>query len=181
MKRGAPMKRTPFARPTLRSIRIEVIAESGISVEGFFTPADGFVESRRTLQPIRQVAPFTLAEPVQTPKHEYIRSPALMKAYRLLPCQHCGANDGTIYGAHANLGLFGKGGAIKADDNRAASLCMVCHYELDQGHLWSYEERRSIWVNAHAKTVNLLVLRGLWPAGVPVPETAELLKDWSIA
>jgi hypothetical protein len=168
------MRRTGFARKLSRGPRhiSEVLAER---VEAL----NEFAHERR-LQPIRQVAPFALAAPVQTPKHEYIRSPSLMKAYRELPCQHCGISDGTICGAHANLGLFGKGGAIKADDNRAASLCMVCHYEIDQGHLWSYEERRSIWVNAHAKTVNLLVLRGLWPAGVPVPETASLLLEWSI-
>jgi hypothetical protein len=168
MKRGGPMKRKPFARKVpagLRHIR-EILGEA--------LPA-------RILTPIRQVAPFTLAEPVQTPKHEYVRSPALMKAYGLLPCQHCEANDGTICGAHANWSIFSKGGAIKADDNAAASLCFECHRELDQGKNWSDAQKRSIWVNAWAKTVNLLVLRGLWPAGVPVPETAELLKDWSIA
>jgi hypothetical protein len=136
----------------------------------------------RTLTPIRQVAPFTLAAPVQTPKHDYIRSPALMKAYRELACQHCGAAgpDAGVCGAHSNWHPHHKGGSIKADDNRAASLCTACHYEIDQGNAWSYEQKRSVWVNAHAKTVNLLVLRGLWPAGMPVPETAELLKEWSL-
>jgi hypothetical protein len=159
MKRGAPMKRTVFAR---RPPRIDIGSAT------------------RILRPIRQVAPFTLTAPVQTPKHEYIRSPALMKAYRLLPCQHCGISDGTVCGAHSNWAPHHKGGSIKADDNRAASLCSWCHYMVDQGNAWSYEQKRSNWVNAHAKTVTQLVLRGLWPKDVPVPETAELLKEWSL-
>lgn len=181
MKRGAPMKRTGIARkgywPGPRHIS-EVIE---VALQEHGVDPKYLLARPLPLAPVHAVMKRAAQTLVQTPKHEYIRSPSLMKAYRELPCQHCGISDGTICGAHANLGLFGKGGRIKADDNRAASLCMVCHYELDQGHLWSYEQRRSIWVNAHAKTVNLLVLRGLWPAGVPVPETAELVKEWSLA
>ena len=65
------------------------------------------------------------------PKHQYIRSPALMKAYREIPCQHCGIEDGTVCGAHSNRGADGKGRSIKADDNKCASLCYRCRAELD--------------------------------------------------
>jgi hypothetical protein len=166
LKRGAPLKRTGFARklyrPGPRHIS-EVLAE---------------VLERPPLRPIRHVAQFTPTF-IQAPKHEYVRSLALMKAYRELACQHCGAAGPAagVCGAHSNWQM-GKGGSIKADDNRCASLCSVCHYEIDQGKAWSYEQKRSIWAHAHAKTVNLLVLRGLWPAGVPVPETTTILLEW---
>ena len=104
------------------------------------------------------------------PKHEYVRSRALMKAYLLIPCQNCGNDDGTVCGAHSNFGAHGKGRGIKADDNRAASLCWTCHTRLDQGHLLSAAERFAMWWAAHVKTVRELVRRCLWPAAVPVPD-----------
>lgn len=103
------------------------------------------------------------------PKHTYVRSPALMKAYRLIPCQHCGIDDGTVCGAHSNLGAHGKGRGIKADDNMVASLCFTCHHELDQGKHLSQDERLAMWLNAHMRTVQTLVARGLWPRGIPIP------------
>jgi hypothetical protein len=103
------------------------------------------------------------------PKRQYVRSKKLMEAYRLIPCQHCGAEDHTVAGAHANWGEFGKGKSIKADDNRCASLCFRCHSELDAGKNWSREERKAIWTAAHTKTVALLCAMGLWPEGVPQP------------
>jgi hypothetical protein len=104
------------------------------------------------------------------PKHDYVRSPALMRAYRLIPCQHCGAEDGTVCGAHANWADFGKGRGIKADDNRCASLCAACHSMLDSGSILGRAERMAMWFTAHVKTVNELVRRGLWPSAVPVPD-----------
>jgi hypothetical protein len=104
------------------------------------------------------------------PKGHYVRSDALREAYRLIPCQHCGAEDGTVVGAHANWSAFGKGMALKASDDRAASLCSLCHHQLDQGFLWDREQKRSIWEAAHKRTVARLVEMGLWPARVPLPE-----------
>jgi hypothetical protein len=158
--RRAPMRRSGFRRKD----RVVILEHA--------------TRERAPLVPIRVPAP----SPVifnQAPKHEYIRSEALRIAYRALPCQHCGAEGerAGVCGAHSNWGM-GKGGAIKADDNRAASLCFECHRELDQGKNWSDVQKRSIWVHAHAKTVTKLVLIGLWPASVPVPETAALLLEW---
>ena len=146
-----PMKRTGFARPK----RPEKIA--------------------RVLQPIRQIAPVQPAKlPVQAPKHEYIRSDVLMKAYRMLPCQFigCGIEDGTVCGAHSNWG-WGKGRGIKASDDRCASLCFTHHSEIDQGtHLTDYEKRQ-LWFDAHRKSVQKLVILKAWPKDVPVPSL-----DW---
>ncbi len=103
------------------------------------------------------------------PKHAYIRSAALMKAYRQIPCQNCGADDGTVCGAHSNSLSNHKGRGIKADDSKCASLCHACHMDLDQGSKMSREERESTWETCHQKTVMELVSGGLWPAGVAVP------------
>ena len=55
------------------------------------------------------------------PKHQYVRSKALLEAAREIPCQWCGADDGTVVAAHTNWGA-GKGRSNKADDNMIASL-----------------------------------------------------------
>ena len=109
-----------------------------------------------------------MREPIE--KHPYVRSRKLMVAYRALACQHCGADDGTVCGAHANAGCFGKGMAIKADDSRAASLCHKCHHLIDQGSILSEHQRKALWWRAHVKSVGELVRLGYWPADVAVPD-----------
>lgn len=103
------------------------------------------------------------------PKHQYVRSKALLEAARQIPCQCCGADDGTIVAAHTNWGE-GKGRGIKADDNMIASLCFACHNELDQGSKLSKEERMAMWFDAHYLTVHLLCIQGLWPKDVSLPK-----------
>jgi hypothetical protein len=117
---------------------------------------------------------------VAIPKRVYVRSAKLMKAYRELPCQwdDCGRADGTVCGAHANWSIFGKGGQIKADDSRAASLCAIHHHELDQGHRYTEAGKQRMWWRAHVKTIDRLIVTGLWPASVPVP-SIEYPEEWS--
>jgi hypothetical protein len=98
------------------------------------------------------------------PKFQYIRSPALMKAYRQIPCQNCGRDDGTVCGAHSNWAEHGKGRSIKASDDKCASLCSRCHSALDQGYAMSALEKREMWTKAHLKTVEELKKQGLWNA-----------------
>ena len=96
------------------------------------------------------------------PKTAYIRSKKLMKAYRAIPCQNCGRNDGTVCGAHSNWSTEGKGRGIKASDDKCASLCARCHSALDQGYAMSRDEKRVMWLAAHERTVEELKKRGLW-------------------
>lgn len=103
---------------------------------------------------------------VPVPKREYVRSKKLMEAYRQIPCQHCGIDDGTVCGAHSNWAEHGKGRSIKASDDKCASLCYSCHTALDQGVLHPEVDRRGMWEAAHAKTVDELTKRGLWPASI---------------
>jgi hypothetical protein len=114
---------------------------------------------------------------VSFPKHQYVRSPALMTAYRLIACQHCGREDGTVCGAHSNWHPHNKGGAIKADDNRCASLCHSCHSTIDQGSTLSETQRKSVWWHAHQLTVITLVARNLWPPRVPIPDVSTCPWD----
>jgi hypothetical protein len=113
------------------------------------------------------------------PKHDYIRSPQLLAAARMIECQHCGIDDGTVVAAHTNWG-GGKGRGIKADDNLIASLCSNCHFQIDQGAVMSKQQRMVMWIAAHYKTVRKLVMLGLWADNVPIPhnpEFDEILKD----
>ena len=91
------------------------------------------------------------------------RSDKLLKACRDAPiCFGCGRhNDGTIMAAHSNQLRDGKGKGIKAHDFRVASLCYTCHSALDQGSKLSYEERISLWEDAHRKTIGWLFLEGV--------------------
>lgn len=89
-------------------------------------------------------------------KFPYVRSTKLMALYRTIPCQHCGADDGTVCGAHSNQAIHGKGKGIKASDIYCASLCAYCHATLDYGVLLTREERLAMWSKAHIRTMELL-------------------------
>jgi len=102
------------------------------------------------------------------PKHNYVRSKKLLENAREIPCQWCGADDGTIVAAHTNWG-GGKGRGIKASDNLIASLCYHCHSELDQGSTMTKSDRQGMWRIAHDRTVALLSELELWPSDVPKP------------
>lgn len=103
------------------------------------------------------------------PKYHYVRSKQLLRACREIPCQHCGAQDGTVCAAHSNQSIHGKGRGIKASDVFVASLCFTCHSNLDQGREGSREHRTRLWNSAHEKTVAMLNKLGLWPEGLPQP------------
>ena len=107
-------------------------------------------------------------------KFAYVRSKALLTACREIPCQSCGMADGTVCAAHSNEARHGKGRSIKASDVYVASLCMKCHFDLDQGAHMTRDERIGMWDTAHKNTVKTLVKRGLWPLAVPIPETRAM-------
>lgn len=111
------------------------------------------------------------------PKFQYIRSFALLKACRALPCTHCGIEDGTVCAAHSNQAKHGKGRSIKASDIYVASLCARCHTTVDQSMRLTREQREQMWNNAHVRTVCELDRLALWPAGVVFPDdVVKLLK-----
>jgi len=89
------------------------------------------------------------------------RNDKLLKSIRILPCQLCGIEDGTIVAAHSNQLRDGKGRGLKASDYRIAALCFKCHSELDQGKTWSKAERIEMFEDAHRKTIGELFERGI--------------------
>ena len=89
------------------------------------------------------------------PKTKYLRDKKRLEACRKIPCQHCGAEDGTVVAAHSNEGAHGKGRGIKASDEFVAALCFTCHANLDQGKM-SKDEKSQMWHNAHVKTIEML-------------------------
>jgi hypothetical protein len=112
------------------------------------------------------------AKPVE--KFNYVRWRPLCEAFRLIPCQNCGSENGTVCGAHSNWAVHGKGRNIKASDIYQASLCHTCHSQLDQGSRLSERERKHLWWAAHTKSVPLLIDLGHWPAHIEPPN----ITDW---
>lgn len=84
------------------------------------------------------------------------RNKKLLESVRVLSCQHCGIDDGTIVAAHSNQLRDGKGRGLKAHDYRIAALCFSCHSNLDQGKELTKSERVEMWEEAHRKTLGEL-------------------------
>lgn len=88
------------------------------------------------------------------------RNTKLLEKCRELPCQLCGAEDGTVVAAHSNQLRDGKGRGLKAHDYRIASLCFQCHSQIDQGKDFNRVMRVELWELAHRKTIGELFERG---------------------
>lgn len=153
MKRGAPLKRSGFARRNAPERRTPVAK----AVPGVFRlPA--------------AVATQALAIHKSAP----VRSEAYRRAVAQLPCVICG-----IYGysqaAHANTG---KGMGMKACDLTLFPACADrigmrgCHSKLDQGALFAKYVRRELEEAWAADTQRRVRLAGLWPKSLPYPPAA---------
>jgi len=89
------------------------------------------------------------------------RNKKLLELARLLPCQICGIEDGTVVAAHSNQLRDGKGRGLKSSDFRIASLCFRCHAEADTSSTLSKIARIEMWEQAHRATIGELFERGL--------------------
>ena len=89
------------------------------------------------------------------------RNKKLLEIARLLPCQHCGIEDGTVVAAHSNQLRDGKGRGLKSSDVRIASLCFRCHAEADTSSTLTKVARIEMWEQAHRATIGELFERGL--------------------
>jgi len=89
------------------------------------------------------------------------RNKKLLEIARLLPCQICGIEDGTVVAAHSNQLRDGKGRGLKASDFRIASLCFRCHAEADTSSTLTKVARIEMWEQAHRATIGELFERGL--------------------
>jgi len=109
-------------------------------------------------------------------KTTYVRSKKLLERARLIPCQICGCEDGSVVAAHSNQAKHGKGRGIKASDVYIASLCYDCHTMIDQGAGLTREQKNRSWDMAHLNTVWALVYHDFWPMEIPLPDTYEAWK-----
>lgn len=87
------------------------------------------------------------------PKKRQGHDKAMLEACRGQPCYLkiegvCVGGTDTTVPCHSNQAKHGKGMGIKADDKYTVPGCHACHAELDQGHLFSKEEKFSIWDSA---------------------------------
>ena len=89
------------------------------------------------------------------------RNKKLLEVARLLPCQHCGIEDGTVVAAHSNQLRDGKGRGLKSSDFRIASLCFRCHAEADTSSTLTKVARIEMWEQAHRATIGELFEREL--------------------
>ena len=100
-------------------------------------------------------------------KTQYVRSKRLLEVVASLNCQNCGHY--LSQAAHSNW-HGNKGRGIKASDNYVAALCQACHTEVDSGNKLSKDERQTLWLKAHLKTLHYLLLTDQWPRGVPMTD-----------
>lgn len=89
------------------------------------------------------------------------RNKKLLEACRKLPCQLCGADDGTVCAAHSNQQIHGKGTGIKASDAMVAALCAACHFAIDNGKTFGKDERKDYWNRAHQNTMRTMIETGV--------------------
>lgn len=127
----------------------------------------------RSTRTARSATAIDMGKGQKVEKFAYVRSRPLCNAFRLIPCQHCAAQDDTVVGAHSNWSCHGKGRSIKASDQFQAALCSTCHSELDQGSRLSERERKLMWWNAHTRSVTLLIALGYWPLTIDPPNIAD--------
>ena len=62
--------------------------------------------------------------------------------------------------AHSNWAVHGKGMSLKAHDVFFAASCHACHAELDQGCLFTGEQKRSYWQMGHDETMLTIFQEG---------------------
>lgn len=95
-----------------------------------------------------------------------VRIPELLAIARGKKCQIripgiCNGNPETTVAAHSNWYENGKGGALRAHDCFAAWACSACHFEIDQGKLLDYEEKKIYWQRGFERTLVAMFEQGI--------------------
>ncbi len=86
------------------------------------------------------------------------RNAKILALAREAPCQHCGANDGTIVACHSDQLRDAKGTGIKSHDFRVAYMCVRCHHEQGNGNKLNRQQKIEMWEEAHRKTIGWLFM-----------------------
>ena len=163
MKRGAPLKRTAFARKNNAEKTPSNVAQSHASKA---QAAIIVVAKSRAVLPA-SVQAFRGS----FPKSQPVRSEAYRRLVAALPCVICGI-PGYSQAAH---GSNGKGMAIKACDSTLFPACAArpgvpgCHAQLDQGAMFAKAVRHALEPVWAANTRRKIHAMGLWPKNLPYP------------
>lgn len=167
MNRGAPMKRTPFARKNNSENTLAKVVQSHASKA---QAAIIVVAKSRAVLPA-SVQAFRGS----FPKSQPVRSEAYRRLVASLPCCICGI-AGHSQAAH---GSTGKGMGIKACDITLFPACAArpgvtgCHAALDQGAMFSKAVRHQLEPVWAADTQRRVHSMGLWPKGIPYPHDQQ--------
>jgi cytochrome c553 len=86
------------------------------------------------------------------------RNKKILELARDVPCQSCGAMDGTVVACHSDQLRDAKGTGIKSHDFRVAYMCNRCHHEQGNGNKLNRQEKIEMWEEAHRKTIGWLFL-----------------------
>ena len=62
----------------------------------------------------------------------------------------CIGGISTVVPAHSNQSKHGKGMGLKANDEFTVPACHSCHQQIDQGNIFSRDEKFTIWDQAYA-------------------------------
>ena len=163
MKRGAPMKRTAFARKTT--------AENIQSKTAQSHAQQAPVAIISIVKTPARIAPFSTEFRGGIPKSQPVRSEAYRRAVASLPCCICGiaGQSQAAHGSGAGTAVC-KGMGIKSCDLNCFAACVRCHHELDQGALFTKAVRHQLEPAWAADTQRKIHAMGKWPKGIPYPQ-----------
>ena len=98
-------------------------------------------------------------------KTGYVRSAKIRQSARGESCtmnsSQCNYDPETVVWCHSNFSEHGKGYGIKAHDVFGFYGCSACHYWLDIGTTASADEKRYRLYRAHARSLLLLIEKGI--------------------
>ena len=182
MKRGAPMKRTAFARksnsgsPSVISGKKE--AENTLSK----APESHASKEQAAIIVVVKSKPQTAicsppAAPVfrgSIPKSQPVRNEAYRRLVAALPCVICGiaGQSQAAHGSGAGTAVC-KGMGLKSCDLTCFPACVRDHAAIDQGALFTKTVRHALEPTWAADTQRKIHAMGKWPKGIPYPFTAE--------
>ena len=182
MKRGAPMKRTAFARKS-NSGSTSVIsgkkeAENTLSK----APESHASKAQAAIIVVVKSKPQTAicsspAAPVfrgSIPKSQPVRNEAYRRLVAALPCVICGiaGQSQAAHGSGAGTAVC-KGMGIKSCDLTCAPFCVPHHQQLDQGAMFTKAVRHALEPAWAADTQRRIHAMGKWPKAIPYPHQQE--------
>lgn len=98
--------------------------------------------------------PFKRSAPKRRSGHNkaYLEACCGELCFLRIPGACIGGMDTTVP-AHSNQSRHGKGMGIKAHDEFTVPGCHACHYQIDQGNIFSREEKFAFWDSAYSAWV----------------------------